>query len=81
MLIYLFQARQDLCVEGGKLEKVLSKFEAFLSMNSESGYAVGNNATIADFALFNQECMLLSGWLDGVPDTVLNKVLSIELLL
>lgn len=68
------KARQDICADGGKLEKVLTKFEAFLEMNGgASGFAVGNSITIADFALFNQECMLLSGWLDGVPTTALDK--------
>merc|ERR1719453_1875456 len=66
-------ARVEICKEGGKLEETLGKFEAFLVANAGSAFAVGDSITIADFVLFNATCMLVSGWLDGVPLTALDK--------
>ena len=66
-------ARAEICKNGGKLEEVLAKFEAFVAAHGKNGFAVSDSLTLADFALYNSECMLVSGWLDGFPLTVLDK--------
>lgn len=71
-------ARVEICKDGGKLEETLAKFEAFVTTYGNDGFSVGSSLTVGDFALYNWTCMLVSGWLDGVPLTVLNKFPALQ---
>lgn len=63
------EARRALCVPGGAVHKIVSKFDRFLGDRS---FVAADKFTIGDAALFAMLCSLTSGTFDGFPTTMLD---------
>jgi glutathione S-transferase len=64
------EARAALCVPGGKLHDVLTRFEEFLGDRS---VVVGDKLSMADLSLFAMLGSLICGVFDGIPKTLLES--------
>lgn len=63
------KARAELCA--GPVKEKLSKLSSLLEANGGE-YFVGNSLSYADLAVFSTLSMLVSGFLDGVPKSMLD---------
>ena len=68
------KARAELVAEGGDVHKWLVYIDGRLAGKK---YAVGDSLTMADIQIFSNIQMLASGWLDGIPATVLDQFKNI----
>lgn len=64
------EARAALCVPGGKLHDILTRFEEFIGDRS---LVVGDKLSMADLSLFTMLGSLISGLFDGVPKNLLDS--------
>jgi glutathione S-transferase len=75
-------ARAKAVAKGGAVYDLVDKLEKFVGENGTDGYAVGDQLTIADLAIFANFGTLVSGLYDGVPldavDSDFPKTLAIR---
>eukprot|EP01060_Flectonema_neradi_P021731 TRINITY_DN29620_c0_g1_i1.p1 TRINITY_DN29620_c0_g1~~TRINITY_DN29620_c0_g1_i1.p1 ORF type:complete len:220 (+),score=32.73 TRINITY_DN29620_c0_g1_i1:38-697(+) len=64
-------------IKEGGIHKWISYIDSILS-KSVSGYAVGDQLTMADLAIFTWIQAFRSGWLDGIPANCLDQFPHIE---
>ena len=70
-------ARKRLAAPGSKLHEWLGKVDAALGANP-SGFAVGDALTMADLRAFCEFSSMVSGWYDGMPETLLSPYSNIQ---
>ena len=68
----------DSCSENNKTIVLLRKLEAVLGVHGTPGFSVGESLTLPDFKIFIGFTTMVSGFLDGVPKTILDEFPNIQ---